>query len=200
MDGNDFVDEALKNGSKLAIIQNKKGNSKKKIKVKNTLNLLTELSKKVRVSSKACNIAITGSSGKTSLKELLGQSLKINYPTVFSKNSYNNKFGLPFSLLNLKKNTLYGVFEIGMDKKGEIDYLSKIIKPDIGIITNISYAHAINFNSLFDIAKAKSEIINNIKSNGTIVLNRDDKFYKYFYKIAKKNKIKILSFGKKSRF
>ena len=96
LDGNDFVDEALKNGSKLAIIQNKKGNSKKKIKVKNTLNLLTELSKKVRVSSKACNIAITGSSGKTSLKELLGQSLKINYPTVFSKNSYNNKFGLPF--------------------------------------------------------------------------------------------------------
>ena len=196
LDGNDFVDEALKNGSKLAIIQNKKGNSKKKIKVKNTLNLLTELSKKVRVSSKACNIAITGSSGKTSLKELLGQSLKNNYPTVFSKNSYNNKFGLPFSLLNLKKNTLYGVFEIGMDKKGEIDYLSKIIKPDIGIITNISYAHAINFNSLFDIAKAKSEIINNIKSNGTIVLNRDDKFYKYFCKIAKKNKIKILSFGK----
>ena len=73
-----------------------------------------------------------------------------------------------------------------MDKKGEIDYLSKIIKPDVGVITNISYAHAKNFKSLLDIAKAKSEIIFNIRKNGTIVLNKDDKFFDFFSNLASK--------------
>ena len=83
-----------------------------------------------------------------------------------------------------------------MDKKGEIDYLSKIIKPDIGVITNISYAHAKNFKSLLDIAKAKSEIIFNIRKNGTIVLNKDDKFFDFFSNLANKNNLNIISFGK----
>ena len=194
-DGSNFSDEALKNGAKLAVVDKITKINKKKIKVKNTLSLLTEFSKKLRNSSNTCCVAITGSSGKTSLKELLGQCLKKKYSTVFSKDSYNNKFGLPISLSNLNKNTNYGIFEIGMDKKGEIDYLSKIIKPEIGVITNISYAHAKNFNSLIDIAKAKSEIINNIKLNGTIVLNRDDKFFNFFYKLAIKKKLKVVSFG-----
>ena len=78
---------------------------KKKIKVKNTLKLLTEFSKKIRISSNACHVAITGSSGKTSLKELIGQSLNNCYSTVFSKYSYNNKFGVPISLTDLNLNT-----------------------------------------------------------------------------------------------
>ena len=194
--GDDFADEAIKNGAKIAIVQNIGKSSKKKIKVKNTLNLLTEFSKKVRISSNACHVAITGSSGKTSLKELIGQSLNKSYLTIFSKNSYNNKFGVPVSLTSLNLNTNFGVFEIGMDKKGEIDNLSRIISPDIGVITNISYAHAKNFNTLFDIARAKSEIINNINSSGTIVLNKDDRFYNYFCNLAKKKKLEIISFGK----
>ena len=194
--GNNFADEALKNGAKLAILQNTKNLSKKKINVKNTLELLVELSKKIRIASNASQIAITGSSGKTSLKELLGQCLQQINITTYSKNSYNNKFGLPISLMNLKKDTIYGIFEIGMDRKGEIDYLSKIIKPDIGVITNITYAHAKNFNSLFDIAKAKSEIIFNIKKNGTIVLNKDDKFFNFFSKLGNKYNLKVISFAK----
>ena len=91
---------------------------------------------------------------------------------------------------------MYGIFEIGMDRKGEIDFLSHVIKPDIGIITNITYAHAKNFRTLFDIAKAKSEIIFNIRKNGTIVLNKDDKFFDFFSKLAKKNNLNIISFGK----
>ena len=127
---------------------------------------------------------------------MLGQCLQKNYSTTFSKNSFNNKFGLPISLINLNKDTTYGIFEIGMDKKGEIDYLSKIIRPDVGVITNISYAHAKNFKSLLDIAKAKSEIIFNIRKNGTIVLNKDDKFFNFFSNLANKNNLNIISFGK----
>ena len=81
-----------------------------------------------------------------------------------------------------------------MDKKGEIDFLSKIVKPDIGIITNISYAHAKNFNNISEIAKAKSEIINNIKTNGFIILNADDNFFIFHKKIAKKKKFKYYFF------
>ena len=88
-----------------------------------------------------------------------------------------------------------------MNKSGEIDYLTKIIKPNVGVITNISYAHIKNFKNLNGIAKAKSEIIDNIIENGTLVINSDDQFFKYLKKKALKNKLKIISFGtKKSKY
>ena len=86
-----------------------------------------------------------------------------------------------------------------MDKKGEIDTLSKIIKPDVGVITNISYAHAKNFRNIKQIALAKSEIIKNIKDDGAIVLNADDQFYNFHKKIALKRKLKIYSFSTKKK-
>jgi murE/murF fusion protein len=82
-----------------------------------------------------------------------------------------------------------------MDKKGEIDYLSKIVKPDVSVITNINYAHAKNFNNIKQIALAKSEIIYNTKINGAVVLNADDNFYNLHKKIANKRKLRILSFS-----
>ena len=80
-----------------------------------------------------------------------------------------------------------------MDKKGEIDYLSKIIQPNVSVITNINYAHAKNFNNIKPIALAKSEIIHNTKPNGFIVLNADDNFFKFHKKIATKKKLKVIS-------
>jgi murE/murF fusion protein len=112
-----------------------------------------------------------------------------------SPKSYNNKFGVPLSLFNIKQNNEYGILEAGMDKKGEIDYLSKIIEPDVGVITNINYAHAKNFKNIKQIALAKSEIINNIRSNGFIVLNADDNFFELHKKIAHKKNLKVISFG-----
>ena len=120
---------------------------------------------------------------------MLGSILKQIFKTTISPKSFNNKYGVPLSLFNLKQNDNFGVFEVGMDKKGEIDYLSNIIKPDLGIITNISYAHSKNFKTINHIAEAKAEIINNIKSNGIMVLNADDKFFHYHKKIAQKKKI-----------
>ena len=82
-----------------------------------------------------------------------------------------------------------------MDKKGEIDFLTQIIEPDIGIITNISYAHSKNFTNINGIASAKAEIIKNIRPNGTIILNGDDQFFNFHKKIALKRKLNILSFS-----
>ena len=85
-----------------------------------------------------------------------------------------------------------------MDKKGEIFNLTKLLKPDIGVITNISYAHIKNFNNLLEIASAKSEIMDNIKQGGKIVLNKDDKFYNFFKRKALKKKLEVISFSKKN--
>ena len=130
---------------------------------------------------------------------MTGRSLNKISKTTYSPKSFNNKFGVPFSLFNLKKNDDFGIFEIGMDKRGEIDYLSKIIKPDVGVITNISYAHIKNFKNINQIALAKSEVIKNIKQNGSLVLNKDDKFYNFHKKIGLKKNLKIFSFSLKKK-
>ena len=197
-DGNLFIKEAFKKGASLAVTS-KLNESPKRIKVENTLKFLTQSSSLLRENALGKIIAITGSCGKTSLKELVGKTLNKISSTTYSPKSFNNKFGVPLSLFNLKQNDDYGIFEIGMDKKGEIDYLSKIIKPDIGVITNISYAHAKNFKNIKQIAIAKSEIIKNINSEGGIVLNADDQFYNFHKKIAKKKKINIYSFSLKKK-
>ena len=151
----------------------------------------------IRENSLAKIVAITGSCGKTSLKELLANTFKKFSNVMYSPKSYNNKFGVPLSLFNLEQYHDYGVFEVGMDRKGEIDSLSKIIKPDIAVITNISYAHIKNFKNIRQIALAKSEIISNIKKGGSLVLNADDKFFKLHRKIAIQKKIKVYSFSLK---
>ena len=196
-DGNNFISEAFKNGACLAV-ENKINKSEKKnnqIKEKNSLNFLTKIAEIIRQNSSPKIIAITGSCGKTSLKEMLKKTLNEFGTTSSSPKSFNNKYGVPLSLFNLNPKHEYGVFEIGMDKKGEIDYLSKILKPNVGIITNISYAHAKNFKNIKQIAMAKSEIINNIDTNGTMVLNADDNFFNLHKKIAIKKKLKVLTFS-----
>ena len=197
IDGNRFVSQAMKKKSCLAIVNRKNINcpKSKQIKVDNTLNFLTKCSSIFRENINAKIISITGSCGKTTLKEMIGLTLRKSSKITFSPKSFNNEYGVPLSLFNLKQNDEFGVFEVGMDKKGEIDYLTKIIKPDLGVITNISYAHSKNFKNINQIADAKAEIINNIKEKGTIVLNMDDHFYGYHENLAKRKKIKVISFS-----
>ena len=196
--GNLFVSEALQKGASLAVVNIFKKDNRL-INVNNTLKFLTEASLLWRKNTSSKIIAITGSCGKTSLKELLGKALNKICKVTYSPKSFNNKYGVPLSLFNLKKNDDFGIFEIGMDKKGEIDNLSKIINPEVGVITNISYAHAKNFKNINQIALAKAEIIKNIKKGGAIVLNADDKFFSIHKKIAIKSKIKIYSFSLKKK-
>ena len=201
LDANKFVPEAFKNKSALAIVNkyNKNFPLSKQIKVKNTLNFLTNCSSKLRENIDAKIIAITGSCGKTTLKEMIGSTLKKISKTTYSPKSFNNRYGVPLSLFNLKNNDQFGIFEVGMDKKGEIDNLTKIVKPDLGIITNISYAHSKNFKNINHIANAKAEIMNNIKKGGSIILNMDDNFFDYHKKLAIKKGLNVISFGIKNK-
>ena len=200
-DGNRFVKQSFRNKASLAIVNKIQNNLNKKrqIKVKNSLKFLTKISKILRQNINTKLIAITGSCGKTTLKELLGNTLKKISKVSISPKSYNNKYGVPLSLFNINEDDDYGVLEVGMDKKGEIDYLSKIICPDVSVITNINYAHAKNFKNISQIALAKSEIIHNTKKKGHVVLNADDGFFKFHKKLALKNKLKVITFGIKNK-
>ncbi len=197
-DGNLYANEAIKNDAIMAIT-NKKSKNSKIIYQKNTLNFFNKISSNFRKSLNTNYIAITGSAGKTSIKELTGFCLGKLEKTFFSKNSYNNKYGVPLSIFNMSQSAKFAVLEVGMDKKGEINHLTKLIKPNLGLITNISYAHIENFKNLDQIAQAKGEMINNIISGGTLILNKDDNYFNYFFKKAKKYNLKIISFSKKNK-
>ncbi len=200
-DGNKFVNQAFKNKASIVVLNRVKNKFEinKQIKVKDTLKFLTDTAKIFRASISTKIIAITGSCGKTTLKEMLGDSLRKISKVSISPKSYNNKYGVPLSLLNLKKNDDFGILEVGMDKKGEIDYLSKIIQPDVSVITNINFAHIKNFKSIKHIALAKSEIIQNTNPGGYVILNADDNFFSFHKKIVIQNNLKLVSFGIKSK-
>jgi len=191
------VNHAFKNKASIAVVNRiqKKFQVNRQIKVGNTLKFLTNFSKIFRTNISTNLIAITGSCGKTTLKELLGETLGTISKVSISPKSYNNKYGVPLSLLNIRENDEFGVLEVGMDKKGEIDYLTRIIKPEVSVITNINFAHAKNFKNIKQIAMAKSEIIQNTKLGGFVVLNADDNFFNLHKRIAIKNNLRFISFG-----
>ncbi len=194
--GAKFVTKALKKGAKYIVSsQNIKKQKNKIIKVKNEIEFLNKYASKKREKTRAKIIAVTGSAGKTSLKNLIKDLLNNFGKTLSSPKSYNNHFGVPLSLSQLKIEHKFGVFEVGMSKKGEIDKLTKLIRPHFGIITNIGEAHIENFKNLRGIADAKGEIIQNIEKGGTIILNRDDEYFMNLEKKAKKNNLKIVTFG-----
>jgi len=199
-DGNKFISKVIKKGASYIVSsKNNKKNKKKIIKVDNSISFLNKFANIKREYCNARILAITGSAGKTSLKNMLNVLLQKFGDTYASPRSFNNHFGVPVSLSNLNVNHKFGVFEAGMSKAGEINVLSKMIKPNLAIITNVAEAHIENFKSTKGIAKAKGEIINNIQNNGTIILNRDDKFFNYFNKKAKLKNIRVVSFGKSKK-
>ena len=197
IDGNKFVNKALQKGAGCIITNSKLINNNKKIlKVKDPIDFLNRFAKIKRENTSANIIAVTGSAGKTSLKDLIKELLYNFGKTFSSPKSFNNHLGVPISLSNLSVEDKFGVFEVGMSRVGEIKNLTKLIKPHIGVITNIGEAHLENFKSIQGIAKAKSEIIENIEPGGTVVLNRDDKFFNYLFKKAKLYNLNISTFGK----
>lgn len=203
-DGHLFVPEAIKKNCKFVVVKRGyknlgKKKEKKFIRCKSPLKYLENVATYKRNQSKGIFFGITGSFGKTTLKFMLSFLLSKVKKTYSSPKSFNNHFGLPLSLSNLPANSIYNIFELGMNNKGEIHNLSKILQPDIGVITNIGPAHLEKLKNIKNIALCKSEIINNIKKNGTIFLNIDDKYFHLLKKKSKKNKLKILTFGKSNK-
>ena len=160
---NKFIKSVKKRAAGVVTNQYETNTSKKIIKVKDPIYFLNKFASFKRELSSSIIIAITGSAGKTSLKNLTRDLLRKFGSTFSSPKSFNNHLGVPISLSNLNISNQFGVFEVGMSKAGEIRNLTKLIKPHIGIITNVGEAHIENFKNTRGIAEAKSEIIEKIK-------------------------------------
>jgi len=176
--GNRFAIEALNNGAKIAVVDSNDLNFENYdniIKVNNTLKTLQDLALFHRRNIKAKIIAITGSNGKTTSKELINLVLSSAFNTTSTVGNFNNHIGVPLSLLRIKDNTEFSVIELGANNFGEINFLSRIAEPDYGYITNFGKAHLEGFKNIKGVIKGKTELYKwLVENNKTILLNYDD--------------------------
>ena len=128
---------------------------------------------------------LTGSNGKTTTKEMLASILQLAAPTLATAGNFNNDIGVPLTLLRLEPQHQFAVIEQGANHKKEIAYTTELAKPDVVLINNVDAAHLEGFGDLQGVAQAKGEILNALKHGATAVLNRDDKFYKYWLRKIK---------------
>ena len=192
--GNKFAIEALKKGAKYSIIdeyQKETKNNNKLILVNDVLECLKELANFHRKKIKTKIIALTGSNGKTTTKELIKLILEKKFKTIATKGNLNNHIGVPLTILNIPKDTEVGIIEMGANHKGEIKNLCKIAMPDWGYITNFGKAHLEGFKNLKGVIKGKSELYNYLNSNnGKILINSNDEI-----QLEQTKKYKKKSFG-----
>ena len=179
LDGHDFVQDALNRGAALAIVSRDIGyESEKVLQVIDCFIALENMARYKRANVKAQFIAITGSVGKTSLKEAAFAAFKACGESFCSRGNFNNKLGLLINLASMPSNVQYCILELGMNHKGEILELTQILKPNVAIINNIYNTHQANFATLEDIALAKAEILDGLDpNNGYALLPKDSDFY-----------------------
>ena len=168
--GHDYLKQVLMNNSITCFSENKKYGDKTII-CESSKNEIIKLAKLWRKHTKSKIIAITGSNGKTTLKEMLFHILCNKYSCSKSSGNYNTTLGLPLAFLNSKLDDDYCILELGASLPDEIKILSKIFKPDMAIVTNISKAHIGNFKSFNNLIKTKNQIFNDIQPNGNIFIN-----------------------------
>jgi UDP-N-acetylmuramoyl-tripeptide--D-alanyl-D-alanine ligase len=198
-DGHDFVAGALARGAAAALVARVPAGlaeSAPLLVAADTMTALEELGRASRRRSAAHIIGVTGSVGKTGTKEALKRALERQGSTFASAGSLNNQWGVPLSLARMPRETAWGVFEMGMNHPGEIDALSRLVRPDVALITTVEPAHLGFFPSVDAIADAKAEIFAGMDARGAAVLNRDNPHYARLAAAARARGItRILGFG-----
>ena len=192
-DGHVFIDKAEQAGACAVLVEKKIDTKLPQIRVKDTHKALAELAAAWKNQAKVKTIAVTGSNGKTTVKEMIAAILEINSSVLFTKGNLNNDIGVPLTLLKLNQQHQYAVIEMGANHAGEIEYSSHYTQPDVAVISNVGAAHIEGFGSLEGVARAKGEIIQSLSSEGVAILNRDDEFYTLWLEMAKDRK--VVSFG-----
>ena len=190
----------MKKGAEAVIVQNinfdnedlNEFNDKTIIQVDDTLEALYKIANYKRKLYNIPVIAITGSVGKTSTKDIIGSVMKQKYKTLKTEGNNNNNIGMPFTILKLKDEET-AVLEMGMNHFGEIDLLSKIAEPTISVITNIGTSHIGNLGSRENILKAKLEILNGMKNKKIIINNDNDLLHNWY--LQNKEEIEIITYG-----
>lgn len=193
-DGHDFLADAVRAGAAAALISERAAAPEglPVVLVPDTLVALGCLGALHRDRSRARVVAITGSTGKTTTKEMLGGILALAGPTLVAEGTQNNEIGVPLTLLRLAPEHRFCVLELAMRAPGEIDYLARIAGPDVGVITNIGQSHVGRLGTREAIAQVKAELLAHIRGDGPAVLNADDFFFSVLSTMARGP---VVSFG-----
>ena len=203
-DGHDFVQAAIKAGAGVAVVASGKRNlfatDVPLLAVPDVLDGLTALARAARARSAAKFIGVTGSVGKTGTKEALRLALSSEGETHASAASYNNHWGVPLSLARCPQGAHFAVLEMGMNHAGEIEPLTRLVRPHVAIITTIEPVHLEFFPSVEAIADAKAEIFRGLEPGGAAVINRDNAHFARLQRHARAAGVgRIVSFGEHAR-
>jgi UDP-N-acetylmuramoyl-tripeptide--D-alanyl-D-alanine ligase len=195
-DAHDFIPQALTAGACGLLVSEERLEPIPQIRVDNTRLGLGRLAALWRDSFPVPLVGITGSNGKTTVKELVAAILRQRGEVLATRGNLNNDVGLPLTLLRLQDEA-YAVVEMGANHPGEIGYLTHIARPDVAVITNAGAAHLEGFGDLQGVARAKGEILGGLASDGVAVLNADDDFFSYWCGLLGERR--LISFGSSSR-
>lgn len=193
-DGNSFASEAIAHGAAAVLTSDADIEASPAVLVENARLALGELARYWRQKMNLPVVAITGSNGKTTVKEMVTSILSVAKDNVLStKGNLNNDIGMPLSLLNIRVNHAYAVIEMGMNHLGEIRYLSKIACPQVALVNNAGVAHIGELGSREAIAQAKGEIYEGLADDGIAIINANDHFADYWKSLNKQRK--VITFG-----
>jgi UDP-N-acetylmuramoyl-tripeptide--D-alanyl-D-alanine ligase len=173
-DGHRHIDEVFRKGAIAVVADRDVEADGFVLRVEDSLHALQQVAKRAREMWAGSVIGVTGSAGKTTTKDVIAEMLATQMKTAKTVGNLNNHVGLPLSLLRLDESAKVAVIEMGMNHAGEIRDLAAIAKPDVGVVTNVGYAHIEAFESIEGIAAAKRELIESLPASGTAVLNADD--------------------------
>ena len=183
-DGHDFIDAELSSQVKALFVHREVDCALPKVLVEDTLKGLSRWATAWRCHVDPYVIAVTGSNGKTTVKQMLASVFAQAGKTHSTQGNLKNHIGVPLTLLRCEKDVEFAVIEMGANHIGEIDHLSRLVQPNIAIITNAGPAHLEGFGSLDGVAHGKGEIINGLQDMGHIILNADDKYCAFWLQKA----------------
>ena len=179
-DGSAFVAEVKAKGAAAVVVEHKVAVDIPQIVVADTRLALGQLAAEVKARLAPKTIAVTGSAGKTTVKEMMAAILSCRGPVLATKGNFNNDIGVPLTMLRLTAEHQYAVLELGANHQGEIAYTTSLAKPDVAIITNVAASHLEGFGDLYGVARAKGEIFNAITSDGLAIIPADSDYRDYW--------------------
>ncbi len=196
-DGNDFLEDTLKNGASVAVGQ--RGftpESGAGITVPDSIKAMGKVAEHLCREFQGPIVAVTGSVGKTTTKDMIDCAIKSRFSTHKTPGNYNNDIGLPLTVFGAPEGTEAMILEMGMNHAGELSYLTSIAKPDIAVITNIGLCHIENLGSQENILKAKLEILEGLGADGVAILNADDP---YLWSVRESLHVHTLYYGMENK-
>jgi UDP-N-acetylmuramoyl-tripeptide--D-alanyl-D-alanine ligase len=179
-DGHNYVSVAEENGASSSMVEQEVSHSKPVLQVKDVRKAMGLLARKWRDEISIPLVAITGSNGKTTVKEMVSSILSEVSEVHATSGNLNNDIGVPLTLFGLDKNHRYAVVEMGANHPGEIEWLSAIARPNVAVITQCAPSHLEGFGSIEGVAKAKAEIYSGLQSSGMAIINADDEYADYW--------------------